>query len=331
MQGNVIEVNEAKRSARLYGPMRTWLIISFILTVVLIPVWLIEVATNNSCYTLIIGAFLCPLIPGLIFIILFEQLNTIPSRVELYADRLRFVYTRGSKRTIVDVLWGEIVEIVPYDKLRTSRNREVRLHYLDKAGMDLILSLIESPERLDVSDVVSLMNLDRASRRFQVEPTGRLDLVNDSTAAKANAIVFGIILVPFNLLLLAVLIISLSMGEVIIGILGGTTLLLFLIITILLMAIMFRTMKRKELYIDRTGARIITKDGPLWDLSWNEMAKVTNNRGKSNSWITFQPIKGKTVSVVAGEFQFEDLKTAFKLVQDYCIFHRIPVINTLGW
>ncbi|MBN1391118.1 MAG: hypothetical protein JXA22_10805 [Candidatus Thermoplasmatota archaeon] len=331
MQGNVIDIGQARRSRRLYSPIRTWLVISIILTFVHIPVWMVEVATNNSCYTLIVGAFLFPLVPGLIFAFIYQDLNTIPARVELYADTLRFVYIRGSKITNVDIPWGEIIEIIPYDKLRTSRNREVRLHYLDRAGMDLILSLIESPEKLDISDVVSLMNLDRASRRFRVEPAGCLNLPNDSAAIKTNAIVYCIFLVPLNLLLLTVLMISLSMGEVIIAILGGTTLLLFLIISVLLMVIMFRTMKAKELYIDRTGARVITKDGPLWDLSWREIEKVTNNRGKSNSWVTFQPIKGKAVSVACSEYKLDDLKTAFKLAQDYCMYHRIPVINTLGW
>jgi len=276
MRSNIIEVKDLGDSRKWYKASKKWLVASFLLTIALIVIGFIEAAFNQTCFSFIGIALFSPIIPGMIFLATSEQMKNIPARIELYADRLRFVYIRGSKSNIVDIPWGEIIDIVPYEKLKTIRNQEVRLNYLDKAGMDIILFYIESPEKLDISDVVSLMNLDHASRGIHVEPFQYIKL-----KGRNGNLLFG--------------------GE----------------------ELVFE--------VDNRGVRLHGERGLLWANDWKDIIKISTGRGSSTRWIDLLTRSGKGQTISSVQFGYDDLRNAFLLMLKYCTYHRIPVVNMLGW
>ncbi|MGA1794068.1 MAG: hypothetical protein ACMUHM_08960 [Thermoplasmatota archaeon] len=331
MRSNIIEVKPTTNSRKWFKASIIWLVISVVLSFAAIPVVMIEMVYFESCFTMLAVFIVSPLIPAVILWATWDQMKRIPARVELYADRIRFVHYKGFKSFPIDVPWGEITEIHPYDKLMTCRGQEVRLHYLEKEGMDRILGYIEHPEMLNVSDVVSLMNLDRASRRLNVEPTEKMSLEASRGSQIATLVMAGLLIVPISLVSVTALVISVFLGDIGLMVGGGLMSLLFVPLTILLFVGGINAFKERTFQIDRAGVRLILKKGPAWDHSWNDLVKVSNGRGKSTRWVTFHPKGGKAVSINSEEFKYDDLLKIFKMVQSYCAFYRIPVVNMLGW
>jgi hypothetical protein len=246
-------------------------------------------------------------------------------------DRLRFVHCRGLRKFNVDLFWGDIVDVYPYDRIRDVRGREYDLRFIDKVCMDRILNYMEKPENLMIENMKGIANLDTATRRMRTEPTGGLTVKGISPSNLADKVIWSLVIIPSFLFSLLILYWSLEVMWKAGIVAGGVISALLGMAVISFLIHVIRSMREKHLEIDRRGARLILKGAPLWDFEWKEILKVSNSKGRSRRYLDFSPVKGMNCSVSSDQFGSKDLKEAFNLARKYCDYHGIRIDNRVGW
>jgi hypothetical protein len=326
-----IEVRPTKNSLKWFKFSIGFLIVTFILPFIFLPLGFLEHYYYHSCISIVPLMIFSPILPTIMIYAIYDQMKRIPFLVVIYRDRIRFFYHRGFKEFTKDIVWGEVVELLPYDKIKDSRGQEIRLHYLEQKDMNLILKYIQKPELLDVQDVETIKNLDNAISWKYNQPEKNLTISKRSTLNIVGYIIYGLFFIPLaaiGIMVLVVGFIKIDLSSIAIG--AGMSLVL-IPLNILLIYQFIMSIRKKLFEVDRVGVRYFTERKTIFEFKWKDLKKVSNGRGRSTRWITFHPKIGKIRSLNDTEIDYDKVKEVFILIKDYCAYHGIPMYNTLGW
>jgi hypothetical protein len=331
MQIGKVEGRYAKRVNILFNILKTWLILSVILSFLCILSMFIELILYGSGYSLIPFFFVQPLFPVLALISVYGGMKRIPAAISIYSDRLIFHYDMGFKDMDKTMFWGDVVELIPYDRIRDNRNQIVRFPVLERKDMERILWTAERIENLDIDKVWQIRNLDEAVNKVLKVPMGQITI---SKRSWLRAMYFTF------LWLFSAIILWMAVNSIFRWILFGDdetiviAIGLFVIsfpVTVLSVICVIQQVRKREIRIDMNGIRFLYRTKIRYSIKWQDIYKISNKRGSSTKIVVLHLKSGKKKKISGNEFAIKEIMKAFEMIKGYCSYHGIKIDNRLDW